>query len=534
MRTLLLLYLLFLLVSYLTFVAPGESYVRVWLNDVMGLLDIANRVQLGQTPYQDFHTMYGPLVAFVPALGLTLGLPPGVIFGFSGVVSAALLLFVAMTALPRRLTTLSAVIVFTFAFLLIVVPIGETQGFGSISWGTFYNRQGWAALILILMFYLEPVDIAPGDKWWDAIALTILVLFELYNKFTFATVAIGFVVACAFVSPYARRVSLISIVLIVAAAGLLEMIFPFLADYYQSITRVVVPFVTEADAGPSGDRLQIWNVVNLVIANAAIITACIGVVLAARAAGRRSVFDLLFATGAILSTIFLHSTIGTISLVCSILLVTVFLVIGEAARRVEHTGGLQVSSPRSQLLARYPVYLFCLLLALMFMSQEVSNRLIVWQDFASKLMNPSLTVRGAPRIDSILVPPEGSQRTRVMVGELTASIYMQTINDGIEMLRALDQPNRSVVAFDMVNPFPYAADMRPPVEGVPLFWIREGKRLPVPERFLGGVDYVMVPRLPYQPSHLAKMKEVYGTYLRRNYALEKTSRYWNLWMRKTL
>ena len=49
------LYFVCVATTFLLFVAPGESYVQVWLNDVMGLLDIANRSHLGQTLYKDFH-----------------------------------------------------------------------------------------------------------------------------------------------------------------------------------------------------------------------------------------------------------------------------------------------------------------------------------------------------------------------------------------------------------------------------------------------------------------------------------------------
>ena len=60
---LLIAYAFCLFATYITLIYPGKSYISTWLNDVIGFIDIANRVSLGELPYKDFHFGYGPLVA---------------------------------------------------------------------------------------------------------------------------------------------------------------------------------------------------------------------------------------------------------------------------------------------------------------------------------------------------------------------------------------------------------------------------------------------------------------------------------------
>ena len=104
------------------------------------------------------------------------------------------------------------------------------------------------------------------------------------------------------------------------------------------------------------------------------------------------------------------------------------------------------------------------------------------------------------------------------------------------MLLSLNDHESSVLSFDMVNPFPYAADMRPPKNGYPYFWLgprtQDGEFMPSPEAVLSAVDFVMIPRLPYQKYQLSTMLKVYGPFLKQNYTILMELPYWELWKRK--
>src|ERR1019366_5770717 len=179
----------------------------------------------------------------------------------------------------------------------------------------------------ILLFYVEPETIKPHDKWVDAFALAALVLLEIYTKFTFGAIALGFVAANTVVSRYNRQVSIRSLFLIVAFAASLEVAFRFHMAYWHNITEFV--------SWVSGGRLGSRAVVSILIANCWIILACLGATLATRVAGRRSAFDGLYVVGCILSSMLLRTSVGDNPTVGLVALVTVPICLGEVARRVE-------------------------------------------------------------------------------------------------------------------------------------------------------------------------------------------------------
>ena len=517
-------YTLCLAATYLTLIYPGSSYITIWLPDVIGFIDIANRVSLGEVPYKDFTFVYGPLVAFIPGLALFLGKNAGTIFAIDGFIVAVVLLFSALIILPRRLTTSAALLVFLFAWLLIVIPMGNGLTFSDISWAMYYNRQGWAALILIFVLYVEPVTIGKSDKWLDAIALALLVLFELGDKLPFAMVAVAFISINAMTSRYKRQVSLRSLVIIALVVTAEEAMFGLALPYLQNILTL--------SRSLNGGRLGIWVFATFLIENAPIILVSLGSVMAARAVGRQSALDWLYAVGVIASVLLLLTTIGAGSERGAFAVFIVLICLGELARRAEIENAkyslLQVIPPWKSHL----VSLGCLFIAAAFIATESGNRLLAWQDFAAKVQKNGPAASTPSRLSQILLPDIDKKKG----GSIGITSYMETIIDGTNLLLTLQQPERTVLNFDMVNPFPYAAAMKPPVKGYPLFYF-DGARttnptlLPAPKEFVGNVDYVMVPKMPYSNEQLEIMMKLYGAYLKQNYFLYKESIYWDLWKR---
>ena len=135
--------------SYLSLVLPGSTYVKIFLNDVLALLNASYRVFQGQVPYLDFHSVFGPFVFYIPALGLWTGLEPSAIFAFNGVVVAAFVLLAGGLTMYRRFPLPATLTTLVFLWLLIVVPMPSGGDFHEITWGTFYNRHGWAAVAVM-------------------------------------------------------------------------------------------------------------------------------------------------------------------------------------------------------------------------------------------------------------------------------------------------------------------------------------------------------------------------------------------------
>ena len=207
---------MFLAITYGVLVYFRRSYITLWPNDVMGLIDIAYRVHVGQVPYKDFHLFYGPLVPVVPAVGLALGLQGGAIFGVNALIAAAAVVLPPAAVLSaRRLTLPAAALTFVFLWLLIVVPMAEGHSHDDLTWATFYNRHGWVAFTALLLFYVAPDRPWRFGKWIDAAALAALVLFSLYTKISFGVMSLGFLAASLVVSKYHRDLAALAIALVV-------------------------------------------------------------------------------------------------------------------------------------------------------------------------------------------------------------------------------------------------------------------------------------------------------------------------------
>lgn len=522
---LLVMYIMCLLATYVTLIYPGKSYITTWLNDVIGFIDIANRVSLGELPYKDFYFGYGPLVALIPGLALFWSGNAGIIFAINGLIVSAALLFSALILLPRRLTTSAALLLFLFAWILIAIPMGNMQSFNDVTWGAFYNRQGWAALIILFIVYVEPVRTVTQGKWLDAIAIAILILFELGNKLPFAVVAIGFILVNSIISSYNRQVTLRSLIIVAIVIAAEEAVFGLAAPYFNNILAI--------SRSLKSGRLGLWDFITILIDNAPIILLGLGAVMASRAVGRRSVFDWLYAVGVITSVILLLTTIGAGSERGAFAIFVVFISLGELARRAEIGKDETSSSMNKPLWKNYIVSLGCLVIAAAFIATESGNRLFAWHDFVIKVQNGVTASNTPSRLSQILVPDREKSRG----ASIGISKYMETINDGTNLLIALGQPERTVLTFDMVNPFPHTAGMKPPVKGYPLFWLggpssSDPNLLPSPQDFIGRVDYVMVPRSPYDSKQLEIRMQLYGEYLKKHYLLQTESAYWYMWKRK--
>jgi hypothetical protein len=519
----------------------------------MGLIDIAYRVHIGQVPYKDFHLFYGPLVPVVPAVGLALGLEGGAIFGVNALITAAVVLPPAAVLSARRLTLPAAVLAFVFLWLLIVVPMAEGHSHDDLTWATFYNRHGWAAFTALLLFYVAPDRPRRFGKWIDAAALAVLVLFGLYTKISFGAMSLGFLAASLVVSKYHRDSAALAIALVVLVATAAEAAFHFHAAYLRN----TVEFIARAEGGSFGAQ----QLVSLLVGNTPVIAGALAAFGASRAAGRRAGLDILFVLGCIAATIVLRGSIGDNRIGLLVALVAAPLCFGELARRAEAAGG--ATGWKGHLASAG-----CLLLAFLFIAPEAENRVLALRSYAARVarLDPraldlgalpgappalagflvnrdddadlfELTGDGSPSADTLLQAYRISiNHTRSFGETLTAEEYMRTVVEGAQLLQTVEHTGRTVLTFDMVNPFPYVLGMRPG-NGYPQFWLygpysTSQALLPTPEAMLGGADLVMVPALPDKADQLANMQRLYGTYLRQHFDPAGASPHWQLWARR--
>jgi hypothetical protein len=529
-------------VSYFTLVLPGETYVTIWMNDTLALLNGAYRVFQGQVPHLDFHVLHGPLVFYIPALGLQAGLQPSAVLAFNGVVIAGFLLVAGLLIMYRRIRLPLALMMLVFIWLLIVVPMGIGTGFRSISWGMYYNRHGWAALAAILLCYLSPEKPKPYDKWLDSVVLSSLTVFLIYTKITFALVGAAFIVANIVPNSYNRVVSLISIVVIALVMVFVEILFEFHTAYFNNI------FATTEST--SLFRGGFWGLLETFITHAWIFLACVGALFATWVAGRRSWLDCAFMLSVVAASVLIFETNGGKENGMPGLVI-VFVCCGELARRAENSR--KVNSKKN-VWQNHTGSLACMFLTLMFISEPLSNRIIAWHDHYVKTTRGTLMPLPGlpPALSGFLVPEKTSdhqdiyghnkkgheQLSRVRHryrAPLSPQEYLLTIIEGLDILRTTVSEDDTLFVLDNADPFSVALNLRPTKRGHPLLWatpsMTQENSLPGSEMFF-DVDFVMVPAVPYNTVTFEVMEGIYGDYLGREFVELKRSPHWSLLTRR--
>ena len=523
-----------LILAYITLVMPNASYVEIFLNDVMGLMDAAYRTFRGQIPSVDFRSLYGAAIYYPAALGFYLDFNAGAVLGFGHFVVAVPLLIMATLVSYRRFPILHSVILVLFLFLLIVVPMRLGGTFSELTYGIYYTRHGWAALTIALLFYLDPRTLRRSDLFLDFIVLSLLLLFLFYTKITFAAVALAFVAVNSLTSKYKMRLSIISLSIFVSVVAVILIFTEYNSAYFNDIFGVVS--VTPAL------RYELREMFFIITEHLWIFLLCFTALTAVYLTGHRHFSDLAFVTGCIIASLMiLDLSGGTIRGLPA--LFAVFLICGELARRTEcriKEGAAPSSWPRNVA----SISIFGMLLA--FASEPVARGGLALRDHFINMTGEQSV--GAMNLSGIFVGAAPTVNMHETLGhddaahalfnqlrrrELNAREYLPLIAEGVKLLESVPHDNHSVVTFEHTNPFSVLLRMRPTKYGYPLFWA-EGAlshNLPAPERYFSDADYVMVPEIPYSRRQLETLMEVYGLYLEENFYELKRSSHWRLYAR---
>ena len=279
----------------------------------------------------------------------------------------------------------------------------------------------------------------------------------------------------------------------------------------------------------------LWRMLHVLINFSPHVLNCFAALLLAFVAGRRSWFDVLYVACILVANMLIHGTTGAVSPYgVSILLVAIFMSIGELSRRSESCKNAEINLQLKPIFSNYPAFLVCLFFLVMSISSEVLNRLVVWHDFKSKVTRYHSSSGVPERLSSTFTKGnEGANKLLYERDNLVTSEYMKTLIDGSKKLSSLGQNDKAVITFDMVNPFPYTTGMMPPVRGYPLLFIYgmaiNERVFPTPSEFFGNSYYVMIPVLPINDDQLNIMMKLYGSYLEKNYAIFEKTEYWVIW-----
>lgn len=213
---------------------PGETVATRLLEDLFAILDGVQRVSWGQVPNRDFRSAFGPLAAYIPALGYWLTGSLGAALPLGNAIVVAVVAAVLAYVLPSRLSPALAI---PFGFFLLVVlaaPLNLGDGITALSFNQFFNRIGWVGLAALLVLFLPVRGKIQPRLLLDVACAAGLVLLLIYTRATYGLVALAFLL---FMLTDRRqwRWAALSLAAVVVAAGLIELVWRSSFAYAQDV-----------------------------------------------------------------------------------------------------------------------------------------------------------------------------------------------------------------------------------------------------------------------------------------------------------
>jgi hypothetical protein len=505
-------------VCALALALPGATVTAKYLPDLFVLLDGAYRAAAGQVPSRDFHTVLGPLVHYLPAIGylVTANL------GSALPVGTALFLILLAPAMAHVLSSrLRATIALPFALFLILiaaVPINLGETITSLSFARFYNRIGWAALATLLVMYLPPAKVRPRGELFDARAAALLVLVLLYTKATYAGVALLFL-AFPLLDAGQRRWVALALAITVAAALLAELPWRSSSAYAADLL-----LAARVSGGLRGTLGQITEHLLRNLADYVLFALVAGLAVWRTRSPRDLLFFLFCAVFGFLIINQNLQTWGIISLYAGA---------AVAAERLARTEDTATSE-------RWPVGLGAPLFLLALVLPTTVHCALALGMHAALAGARGGQEAGLPAMQNIRLVHLWTWGEHE-----SASRYLSALRDGAAALQALDPAPRHVFVLDIANPFSAGLGLEPARGDT--HWLLWGRTLDAdhvvpPEQLLAGVRTVMEPKPalaaqqpltePASARAIEGLRQIYGPYIAAHFDLVGETERWKVYRRR--
>ena len=482
-------------IAALLLAVPGRTITTAYVNDVLIFLDGANRIAFGQVPNRDFHTALGPLVYYLPALGLWL---TGRMGGALPVGMAVLILVLApvfVHVLGSRLRPMLALPFGAFLLLILALPANLGDPLSSVSFAMYYNRIGWAALALLAVLYLRPQAPDQPHWWQDASCAAVLVLVALYTKITYAPTAFALLLLFA-LDPRQRRWAGAALGLVGCGMLLAELVWRGSFAHVQDLIDT---------AKVSGQR-DLQLLVRAVLNN--FTDLVLALVLAALALYRsRSLLDLCFyglciASGILIISQNAHGW-GIITLFAA------GVVAAETHLRYAPAARSWSGAPLLFWLMVLPPMVKHAIGLVLYACMALSN-------FGTPLNLPNFT---DVRFGRLWSPGDNGFTEK----------YIGTFPKGASLLAQFDNPAR-VLVLDFSNPFSAGMGLQPPRGDIS--WMHWGRNIsaahhPAPSELFDDVAIVMIPQIGINSRQL---EELYGPFVAGNYQLISATEGWKVYV----
>lgn len=467
----------------------GAAHTRIYGHDIFMLLDMGWRVVNGQRPEVDFSPGMGPLVGMIMAAGLKLAGNSVNGIGYASALTGVAVGLWGYALARQRMAWIPALLAAVTLELIAVAPYPVGLLPNTLSHAMVYNRYGYAVLGLVVIEALQSSrrdSMAAGLGGGISTGVASMVLLLL--KPSYGLVALVFAGWSVLTQRGWRRP--IGIVLGLVAAGLGMM--AYLRFDFVAILRDFQMMAAARSAG-----LNVWTV-RWAIAKGlpeflplAVLAVLVGAIRSRKESTMAAWHPLAAAVlllaggGLLLST---NAQIGgyPLNAVLAILLVEQGCV---AAKESGAPGGFLRAETVVMLvgLACFAPTLVANASGLGFGLSESRKRPPEWEVARFR----------APQLSSLMLfdVPLATEADRRSNGR----VYVNYLNDGMDLLQRASRPEETIVTLDLFNPFPYVMLRRPARggnENLDYNQTYNDEHKPSPEWLFGAADIVMVPKHP--------------------------------------
>lgn len=517
-------------------------------HDIYIFIDGAYRILHGQLPHLDFVTGIGGANFFTMAWLAPYADSLYQAFLWNQVGIAALFLLVTWYVALSRLTVLTTVALVLYLAVILLAPLNIGGVGGDVTFAMFYNRFGWAALLLALVFVLpSQLPNSPLSATLDVLCVAFLLLFTLYTKATFC-LGILLVLLCMllfFPATFWRRAIAVALVTL-STVALVEVLMP--GYHLAYLADLILMVQAKQEVGLDlAEALRSAALPLLLIALAYWIVWNLSPLLPQANRWKRFGFSALFLALAILIFTQNAQERGMTALL-GLLLVYIVL--------YTHSVEADRAAPRQ---VRDLAILHIILLV--FVLPEFLERNVSMDSYRrSALEEPRdypfpvperlrhYAVSGGT-VDTLRRMAE-ENAFRLSLEDYSALIsrkppkqeiyqleYVYTLARGAEALRSTmnEHGEGTVNTWDFVNPFSYILELEP--AGGNYLWYHHklnfssNSHLPADAVF-GATDYIMVPRYPVSADQARALSAIYGGYLEDNFILAQETPLWQVYRRK--
>ncbi len=524
----------------LVLVVPGTSFQTHLVHDHLIFADLAHRVANGAVQHLDFHSPLGILTALLPAWGYHLSGSYGAALPTAHALFLLGLTPVLLYVVQTRLRWFIALPLGAYVLLLMATPLLPGHAVSVLTWAMWYNRLGWAALIILLLLALPPNRDRQPLVLGDALVAAVLVGILFYTKITFALFALAFLLLWPLFDPRARRSALLAGGLVLLFGVCVELLWPIHRGYFEDIAFAIhaSPQVTSGVLQPVKQALRFPTETALLLLG--------GSILVARGRSWRDALLLLF--------IFVAATMIVVQNTDDRALPLVVAGLAFAAERLWRLS----AEPRDG--RRDSAALVALTCLALFLVQPLLHNAIAltshaWHasriqqasDLPDALRGFHVGTAKGPRViaDTPDLLPEAARAgpAAAIVTSLfsdhqrwylSGSEYLFTIGQAVAELQDSGVAAQETFVFDAINPIPMTLGW-PSQNGV-LFAYHVNRQFSrevhqPAETVLGHIGIALVPKFPLGSREKGLLLELYSGYLRQNFRLARESEYWEVWQR---